>query len=59
MFTTMKRIYQQPAIAEMSMEENKPIAVSLKIDNTPEDNLTGDVKASGDWNIWGYDDTEE
>ena len=49
---TMKKIYQQPAIAEMSMEENKPIAASLKIDNNPTDDLTGDVKAGGDWAIW-------
>ena len=56
----MKKTYQQPAILEMSMEENKPIAVSvLQVDNTSQDNLTGDVKANGDWDIWGDDVTEE
>ena len=55
---TMKKIYQQPAIAEMSMEENKPIAASLKIDNNPTDDLTGDVKAGGDWDIWDNGEAE-
>jgi len=48
----MKKIYQQPAIAEMSMDENKPIAASIVIDNTPQTGITGDVKAAGDWDIW-------
>jgi hypothetical protein len=56
----MKKTYQQPAISEMSMEENKPIAVStLRVDNEPKDNIIGDVKAGGDWDIWGNDVTED
>lgn len=55
----MKKIYQQPAIVEMSMDENKPIAASrLTINNEAQDNVSGDVKAAGDWDIWS-DETAE
>lgn len=46
---TMKKIYMQPAIAEMAMDENKPIATSLHINNQAQNGIIGDVKAGGDW----------
>ena len=55
----MKKIYQQPAIVEMSMDENKPIAASLTIDNEAHEGLTGDVKADGNWDIWCDEEAEE
>lgn len=55
----MKKIYLQPAISEMSMEENKPIATSLTVVNEPKDNVVGDVKADGEWQIWNDEVTEE
>lgn len=52
----MKKIYQQPAITVVSVAENLPIAASIRIDNTPQNGMQGDVKA--EWSdIW--DDPSE
>ena len=55
----MKKTYQQPAIAEMGMDENKPIAAStITINNEAQNDVSGDVKAGGAWDIWS-DETAE
>ncbi len=52
----MKKIYQQPAITVVSVAESLPIAASIRIDNTPQNGIQGDVKA--EWSdIW--DDPSE
>lgn len=52
----MKKIYQQPSITVVSVAENLPIAASIRIDNKPQNEIQGDVKA--DWSdIW--DDPSE
>lgn len=53
----MKKIYQQPAITVVSVAENLPIAASIRIDNTPQNGMQGDVKA--DWSdIWDEPDAD-
>ena len=47
----MKKIYQQPTITIVSVEESLPIAASITIINTPQNEIQGDVKA--EWSdIW-------
>ena len=56
LFTTMKKIYQQPSITVVSVAENLPFAASITIINKPQNEIQGDVKA--DWSdIW--DDPSE
>ena len=55
----MKKTYQQPALAEMSMEQCSPISASLIINNNAQDGIRGDVKAGEDWDIWGNETEEE
>ena len=55
----MKKIYMQPAIAEMAMDENKPIAESLRINNQAQNGIIGDVKAGGDWDWSGNESTTD
>ena len=40
------------------MDENKPIAASLTINNDAQPGISGDVKAEEDWDIWS-DEFEE
>ena len=54
----MKKIYKQPAIKEMCMDECMPIATSLMINNDVHNGIEGDVKAAGDWDIWSEDADE-
>lgn len=47
----MKKTYQQPTLVVMNMTQNLPIATSLNIDHTSQNNIQGDVK--GEWgDIW-------
>ena len=53
----MKKIYQQPTITIVSVEESLPIATSITIINTPQNEIQGDVKA--DWSdIWDEPDAD-
>jgi len=50
----MKKLYIQPALEQMAAEAESIVAVSLQINNTSQDNVSGDVKESdGDWDdLW-------
>ena len=55
----MKKKYIIPEIMTMAIAQSLPIATSsLSIVNDPIDNVTGDVKMGGEWDIFDYGDAD-
>lgn len=50
----MKKEYIQPRCSVSVVEAEQMLAVSLEVDNTPENDMTGDVNINGGFtDIWG------
>ena len=51
----MKKHYISPNTEVVFIAQTLLTSVSMKVDNNPQNNVSGDAKERGDWDIWGED----
>jgi len=52
----MKKTYIAPSVDVTHIVTEQMVAASLNINNTPTNDVSGDVKERGDWDIFDYEE---